>query len=88
MNDNQKQQLLDQDLYKLFDLEEICTLEQIKKAYRKKALEIHSDKNLDNKEEVEKNFIELGKAFEILSDNPLKPLMMQLDVIFSNVKSV
>lgn len=71
MNENQKQ-LLELDLYKLFDLDEICSVEQIKKAYRKKALELHPDKNLDNKEEAEKNFIQLGKAFEILTDAAAK----------------
>ncbi len=67
MNEEQKKQFLDMDLYKLFDVEETCTIEQIKKAYRKKALESHPDKNLDRKEEAEKKFVELGKAFEVLA---------------------
>jgi DnaJ family protein C protein 17 len=67
-----KSKLLEKDLYKLFDLDEECTLEQIKKAYRKKALELHPDKNLDKKEEAEERFVELGKAFEILTDKSAK----------------
>jgi DnaJ family protein C protein 17 len=67
-----KIKLLEKDLYKLFDLDEECTLEQIKKAYRKKALELHPDKNLDKKEEAEEKFVELGKAFEILTDKSAK----------------
>lgn len=68
MSEKIKAQLLQMDLYKLLDVEESSTLEQIKKAYRKKALELHPDKNLSNKEEAEKKFVELGKAFEILAD--------------------
>ena len=72
MNDNQKKEFYEKDLYKLFNIDENSTTEQIKKAYRKKALELHPDKNLDNKEEAEKKFIELGKIFEILSDEKVK----------------
>ena len=72
MNENQKKEFYEKDLYKIFDLDETATVEQIKKAYRKLALVLHPDKNLDNKEEAEKKFIELGKAFEILSDVKMK----------------
>jgi DnaJ family protein C protein 17 len=72
MNENQKKEFYEKDLYKFFDLDETSTIEQIKKAYRKLALVLHPDKNLDNKEEAEKKFIELGKAFEILSDDKAK----------------
>jgi len=68
MTDIKNKELLEKDLYKLFDIDEACTVEQIKKAYRTKALVLHPDKNLGNKEEAEKNFVELGKAFEILAD--------------------
>lgn len=71
MNEKQKE-LLDTDLYALFDVEEGATVEQIKKAYRRKALELHPDKNLDNKEEAEKKFVQLGKAFEVLTDPAAK----------------
>ena len=68
MTEIKNKELLEKDLYKLFEIEETSTVEQIKKAYRKRALELHPDKNLANKEEAEKNFVELGKAFEILAD--------------------
>lgn len=68
MAEQKNKELLEKDLYKLFDVEEASTLEEIRKAYRKKALELHPDKNLDNKEEAEKRFIELKQAFEILTD--------------------
>lgn len=63
-----KSKLLEMDLYKLFDVEETASIEKIKKAYRKKALELHPDKNLGNKEEAEEKFVQIGKAFEILAD--------------------
>jgi len=71
MNEKQKE-LLDSDLYALFDVAESASVEQIKKAYRRKALELHPDKNLDNKEEAEKKFVQLGKAFEVLTDAAAK----------------
>jgi DnaJ family protein C protein 17 len=64
----EKSLLLEMDLYKLLEVEETSTLEQIKKAYRKRALELHPDKNLDNKTEAEKRFIQLKSALEILTD--------------------
>jgi DnaJ family protein C protein 17 len=69
MSEIKNKELLEKDLYQLLDIEdESCTIEQIKKAYRRRALELHPDKNLGNKEEAERNFIELGRVFEILSD--------------------
>ena len=72
MNEDQKKQFLDMDLYKLFEVDEASTIEEIKKAYRKRALESHPDKNLDNKEEAERKFVQLGKAFEVLADKSSK----------------
>ncbi|RMZ98359.1 dnaJ -like protein [Brachionus plicatilis] len=68
MSEAIKNKLLETDLYKLFDVEDESSIDLIKKAYRKKALELHPDKNPNNKEEAEKKFVELGKAFEILAD--------------------
>jgi DnaJ family protein C protein 17 len=65
---SEKSLLLEMDLYKLLEVEETSTLEQIKKAYRKRALELHPDKNLDNKKEAEAKFIQLKSALEILTD--------------------
>jgi len=67
MNEEQKKQFLDIDLYGLFEIEDTATIEQIKKAYRKRALESHPDKNPNNKEEAEKKFVQLGKALEVLA---------------------
>lgn len=59
--------LLDKDLYELLGLQITATEGDIRKAYRKKALECHPDKNPDNPKAAEL-FHELSKALEILSD--------------------
>ncbi len=58
------------DYYEVLGVEKNATAEVIKKAYRKKALQYHPDKNPDNKEAEEK-FKEAAEAYEVLS-NPEK----------------
>ena len=42
--------------------------DDLKKAYRKLALQWHPDKNLDNAEEAKKQFQVIQAAYEVLSD--------------------
>lgn len=56
-----------EDYYKLLGVERDATLEDIKKAYRKKAVQYHPDKNPGNKE-AEAKFKEVSEAYEVLSD--------------------
>ena len=55
------------DYYEILGIEKGATAEQIKKAYRKKAIEYHPDKNPGNKE-AEDNFKLAAGAYESLSD--------------------
>ncbi|XP_033189127.2 dnaJ homolog subfamily C member 17 [Bombus vosnesenskii] len=55
------------DLYELIGIERTASVQEIKKAYRKKALCCHPDKNPDNPKAAEL-FHELSRALEILID--------------------
>lgn len=58
------------DYYKLLELSKECTYDEIKLAYRKKAKDIHPDKNqnIDTTEEFQK----LNEAYEVLINPELK----------------
>ena len=56
------------DLYKILGVSKKSSEDEIKKSYRKLALKFHPDRNRNNKEEAEKKFKEISKAYEILSD--------------------
>ncbi|MBN9285659.1 MULTISPECIES: molecular chaperone DnaJ [Flavobacterium] len=55
------------DFYEILGIDKSATAEQIKKAYRKKAIEYHPDKNPGDKEAEEK-FKVAAEAYEVLSD--------------------
>lgn len=55
------------DYYDLLEVTRTATPEEIKKAYRKKALQYHPDKNPGDAT-AEKKFKEISEAYEVLSD--------------------
>ena len=58
------------DYYEVLEVTKTATVEEIKKAYRKKAIQYHPDKNPGDKEAEEK-FKEAAEAYDVLS-NPEK----------------
>ncbi|MCX7547096.1 molecular chaperone DnaJ [Xanthomarina sp. F1114] len=55
------------DYYEILKIDKTATAAEIKKAYRKKALKYHPDKNPDDKE-AETKFKEAAEAYEVLSN--------------------
>jgi molecular chaperone DnaJ len=56
------------NLYEVLGLEKSASKEDIKKAYRKLAMQYHPDRNGGDKE-AEKKFKEINEAYSTLSDD-------------------
>lgn len=58
---------MSKDFYKVLGVEKTASADDIKKAYRKLALQYHPDKNKDDKKAEEK-FKEISEAYDVLKD--------------------
>lgn len=56
------------DFYEVLNVPRDATVDEIKKAYKRMALQLHPDKNVDNREEAEEKFKKITEAYTILSD--------------------
>uniref|UniRef100_A0A0D9YKV0 J domain-containing protein n=1 Tax=Oryza glumipatula TaxID=40148 RepID=A0A0D9YKV0_9ORYZ len=56
------------DWYKILGISKTASAADIKRAYKKLALQWHPDKNVDNREEAENMFREIAAAYEVLGD--------------------
>ena len=57
------------DYYDILGVSKGASAEEIKKAYRKQALEWHPDKHRDEKEVAERRFKEINEAYQVLADS-------------------
>lgn len=64
------------DYYQILDVPKKASPAEIKKAYKKKALQYHPDRNKNNKE-AEERFKEAAEAYEVLSDPKKRKLYDQ-----------
>ena len=71
------------DYYKILGLERSAKTDEVRKAYRKLAMQYHPDRNPNNKQAEEK-FKEINEAYQVLSDKEKRARYDQLGSAYSN----
>jgi len=62
------------DLYSVLGVHKDDTEQQIKQAYRKLSLKWHPDRHQKNKDKAQEKFIEIGEAYQVLTDEKKRKL--------------
>ncbi len=71
------------DYYKILGLERSAKPDEVRKAYRKLAMQYHPDRNPGNKQSEEK-FKEINEAYQVLGDSQKRARYDQLGSAYSN----
>ncbi len=71
------------DYYQILGVERSASADDIRKAYRKLAMQYHPDRNPGNKQAEEK-FKEINEAYQVLSDKEKRTRYDQLGSSYSN----
>jgi curved DNA-binding protein len=71
------------DYYKILGLERSAKADEVRKAYRKLAMQYHPDRNPGDKQSEEK-FKEINEAYQVLSDRQKRARYDQLGSAYSN----
>ncbi|MBI3161746.1 MAG: J domain-containing protein [Chloroflexi bacterium] len=74
------------DYYKVLGVDRKAGADEIRKAYRKLAMQYHPDKNPGNKK-AEENFKEINEAYQVLSDDEKRARYDQLGSAYSNFRT-
>jgi hypothetical protein len=61
---------------KILGVDEMASKEELKKAYRRTAMNFHPDKNIDNPD-VSKKFVLVKCAYELLAENKPCPQLLE-----------
>ena len=75
------------DYYKALGVERKASADDIRKAYRKLAMQYHPDKNPGDKK-AEDKFKEINEAYQVLSDEQKRARYDQLGSAYSNFRTL